>query len=174
MVLDFTDENSEFYLGSILAEIRTHLDALHSFLDNVTPDEFSANAMMQDAVLLRIMGIGRLLKKVTGTRAINDKFGLMTEFREVSWNDYKGMSDRIAHDYFELQLTYPWEIIHEDIPRLEDAINRTLARHPNVKKSFDIERGKIEYKNAEKKRNFLDMFRNGSFPGQTGNEDDQK
>lgn len=165
MVLDFEDENSEFYLGAILAEIRAHLDALHSFLDNVSPDEFSRNAMMQDAILLRIMGIGRLLKKVTGTTAVNDKFGLMAEFGEVSWSDYKGMSDRIAHDYFELQLTYPWEIIHEDIPRLDSAIERMLELYPNVKRSFEIELGKIKYKNAEKKRNFLDMFKDRNTDG---------
>lgn len=166
ITLDLEGENAEFFLGAILAEVSAHIEALHSFLDNIALEEFSANPMRQDAVLLRIMSIERLLKKTTPAKTINDKTGLMEDFKEIRWSDYKGMSDMFAHDYFEPQLTYPREIIHEDLPRLEAAINKILSLYPNAKESFDIEWGNIKYKNSVKQRKFLDIFKDGSKKGE--------
>ena len=42
---------------------------------------------------------------------------------EIPWKAVKGMRDRIAHGYFDINTDFVWDVVKNDLPALRDAIN---------------------------------------------------
>ena len=41
---------------------------------------------------------------------------------EIPWKAVKGMRDRIAHGYFDINTDFVWDVVKNDLPALRDAI----------------------------------------------------
>ena len=48
---------------------------------------------------------------------------LLTTRPEIPWKAVKGMRDRIAHGYFDINTDFVWDVVKNDLPALRDAIN---------------------------------------------------
>ena len=42
---------------------------------------------------------------------------------EIPWKAVKGMRDRIAHGYFDINTDFVWDVVKNDLPVLRDAID---------------------------------------------------
>ena len=42
---------------------------------------------------------------------------------EIPWKAVKGMRDRIAHGYFDINTDFVWDVVKNDLPKLRDAID---------------------------------------------------
>ena len=42
---------------------------------------------------------------------------------EIPWKAVKGMRDRIAHGYFDINTDFVWDVLKNDLPPLRDAID---------------------------------------------------
>jgi uncharacterized protein with HEPN domain len=80
-------------------------------------DEFLKNTMVQDAVVRNLAVVGEAAK------------GLSAEFRrarkEVDWQAIAGMRDRLIHGYFGINWKIVWNVVAEELPKLEDALTGT-------------------------------------------------
>ena len=67
--------------------------------------------MRQDAVIRQLEIVGEASRQ------------LSAEFRrrhdQVPWDEIVGMRNRIAHEYFDIDLDVIWEIVTHDIPTLK-------------------------------------------------------
>ena len=53
--------------------------------------------------------------------------GQLFAFRpEIPWKHVKGMRNFIAHGYFDINTDYVWDVIQNDLPPLQDAIDYLL------------------------------------------------
>lgn len=70
-----------------------------------------------DCMLLEAIG--------EGIKSVDDRTkGLLLVKRpEIPWKAVKGMRDRIAHGYFDINTELVWDAIKNDLPALSDAIN---------------------------------------------------
>jgi uncharacterized protein with HEPN domain len=74
---------------------------------------FLQDSRTQDAILAKLMAIGECVAKI-----IERYPDFVDEHSEVLWQDIKGMRNRIAHQYFELDADIVWETTQIMIPEL--------------------------------------------------------
>lgn len=99
------------------ADYVTHmLDAarmISSYTDGMSKDDFLLDTRTQQAVIFNIIIIGEAV-----TKLLKDHQELINQFYEVPWTSMKGMRNRIAHGYFDINLNTVWESAKENIPEL--------------------------------------------------------
>jgi len=84
-----------------------------SYLDEMSKDDFLTDTRTQQAVIFNIIVIGEAVSKL-----LKDHEELLKQFPEVPWASMKGMRNRIAHGYFEINLNTVWEAANGGIPEL--------------------------------------------------------
>ena len=74
---------------------------------------FQADRRTQQAVILNIVILGEAATKLL------EHHTLFTEqFPSVPWRSMKGMRNRVAHGYFDINLDVVWETVRTALPKL--------------------------------------------------------
>jgi len=111
--------------ASRLAEYLDHmLEAgrlSRSYIEGLGYEEFLADKRTQQAVIMNLVIIGE-----AATRLLKDHPDFLDAHPEVPWKSMKGMRNRIAHGYFEIDLGVVWETVQSALPEL-------LARLPAIR-----------------------------------------
>jgi len=79
----------------------------------MSKEDFIADTRTQQAVIFNIIIIGEAV-----TKLMKDHQALLNRFPEVPWTGMRGMRNRIAHGYFEINLNTVWESANGNIPDL--------------------------------------------------------
>ncbi len=108
-------------------EWRTRLDDMVQaaeralgYVQGLTHEQFAADRKTVDAVSYAIVVIGEAanaLKDVGPTLA-----------PEIPWTDIRGMRNKVAHEYFGVDVKVLWETVREDLPSLLTVLRAVLAR----------------------------------------------
>ena len=87
-----------------------------SGMDQIT---FEQDAKTLDAVIMKLLVIGELASKVLEEDAPFAKAN-----PNVPWLKMKGMRNRMAHGYFELDHEVVWDTVRNAVPELIEAQNK--------------------------------------------------
>lgn len=90
------------------------------YVQGLAYEQFAADPKTIDAVSYAIFVIGEAanaLKDVGPTLA-----------PELPWTDIRGMRNRVAHEYFGVDVKVLWETVREDLPSLVAALRSAIAR----------------------------------------------
>jgi len=83
------------------------------FVEGLAKDVFLADKRTQQAVIMSLIIIGEAATKVMGG---------YVEFTqahpEVPWRSMRGMRNRIAHGYFDINLDVVWDTVQAALPEL--------------------------------------------------------
>ncbi|MEJ5375056.1 MAG: DUF86 domain-containing protein [bacterium] len=94
------------YLLDMLIAAR---DALE-FSRDLTWEQFQESSLHQHAIAKALENIGEAARKISAeTRAAHP---------EIPWAQVIALRNRIAHDYFHLNLAGIWDIIQREVPEL--------------------------------------------------------
>lgn len=100
----------EAYLLDMMIAAR---DAV-SFVRGLSPEQFNASRLHQQAVTKAVETIGEAAGRVSEpTRAAHP---------QIPWREITGVRHRLVHDYFEIDLDKVWEIVQNDLPPLITAL----------------------------------------------------
>ncbi len=83
------------------------LEAAHqacSYVEGLSKEDFLADKRTQQAVILNVVIIGE-----AATKLLRDYRGFLDRYPEVPWTGMKGMCNRIAHGYFDINLDVVWD-----------------------------------------------------------------
>ena len=84
-----------------------------SFVEGLAKDGFLEDKRTQQAVILSLIIIGEAATKVM------DGYAEFTEAHpEVPWRSMRGMRNRIAHGYFDINLDVVWDTVKTALPAL--------------------------------------------------------
>ncbi len=84
-----------------------------SFVDGLNKDDFLEDKRTQKAVIMSLIIIGEAATKVM------DGYAEFTQAHlEVPWRSMRGMRNRIAHGYFDINLDVVWETVQTALPKL--------------------------------------------------------
>ncbi len=87
-------------------------------------DSFHDDEVMQDAVIANIMAIGECATKIM------ERFpSFVVEHPEIPLRDIKNMRNRIAHQYFQLDIETVWLTVDQMIPELLAQLQNARHRH---------------------------------------------
>ena len=99
-----------------LSHILESIEAINSYTENLTKEDFAENGQAQDAVVCRIQVIGEAVKNLPVT--------LRKKYNHIHWNKATGMRDVMAHDYFGIDKGIVWKTIKEDLPVFKKEIRK--------------------------------------------------
>ena len=92
-----------------------------SYVDEISKDDFLADPKTQDAVIMKLLVIGELAAQL-----LDEQAAVVGNYPEIPWHQMKGMRNRMAHGYFELDLDVVWETIQVAIPDLAAKLNSII------------------------------------------------
>lgn len=87
------------------------------YVEGISKDDFLADKRTQQAVILNIVIIGE-----AATKLLKDYNDFLDKHPDVPWRSMKGMRNRIAHGYFEIDLDVVWETVKTALPQLLDRL----------------------------------------------------
>lgn len=114
-----TDER----LADYLDHIRDAAQLARSYVENMSREEFLADTRTQQAVILNLFVIGE-----AATKLLNEYPEFAQQHSVIAWKAMKGMRNRIAHGYFDVDLEIVWETVGTSLPELLRQLS-SLASH---------------------------------------------
>ncbi|KQH73027.1 HepT-like ribonuclease domain-containing protein [Xylella fastidiosa subsp. sandyi] len=84
-----------------------------SFVEGLAKEDFLEDKRTQQAVIMSLIIIGEAVTKVM------DRYAEFTQVHDqVPWRSMRGMRNRIAHGYFEINLDVVWDTVQSALPEL--------------------------------------------------------
>lgn len=95
-----------------------------SYIQGMDRETFAQDKKTQQAVILNLILIGE-----EATKVLKDHEAFALANAHVPWRAMKGMRNRIAHGYFEINLDVVWETVLTALPALQEQLH--ALRPPN-------------------------------------------
>lgn len=96
-----------------------------SFIEGLDKSDFLADKRSQNAVVMSLVIIGEAATKIMDQHA-----DFAEAHSEIPWRSMRGMRNRIAHGYFEINLDTVWDTVQTALPEL-------LATLADVRQQLD-------------------------------------
>ncbi len=74
-----------------------------SYIEGISKEDFLADKRTQQAGVMNLIIIGE-----AATKLLKDHLAFLESHPEVPWRNMKGMRNRIAHGYFDINLEMVW------------------------------------------------------------------
>lgn len=104
-----SESDPRLLTGQMLEAARKPL----SYVEGADKDGFLADSRTQEAVALNLPVIGEAAAGLTRRHA-----GFVAQHQQLPWRQMQGMRNRIAHGYFDLDMTIVWETVRSALPEL--------------------------------------------------------
>jgi len=112
-------------LPDYLAHMQQAVTDARSFVEGMTKDDFLADKRTQQAVIMSLVVIGE-----AATKVMNGYAEFAQTHAQVPWLNMRGMRNRIAHGYFDINLDMVWDTVQLALPEL-------LRQLPAVREDAD-------------------------------------
>lgn len=83
------------------------------FVEGLSKEDFLTDKRTQQAVIMSLIVIGEAASKVMDGYA-----EFADQHRQVPWRSMRGMRNRIAHGYFDINLDVVWDTVQIALPDL--------------------------------------------------------
>lgn len=104
---------NENRLPDYLEHIRQAAIDACSFVEDQRKEDFFADRRTQQAVILSLLIIGE-----AATKLLQSHNDFLNQHPDVPWSSMKGMRNRLAHGYFDINLEVVWETVSTALPSL--------------------------------------------------------
>ena len=91
------------------------------FVEGMSRDEFLADKRTQQAVVMSLIVLGEAATKVM------DRYpDFANAHAQIPWRSMRGMRNRIAHGYFDIDLGVVWDTVQNALPGLLGSVQSLL------------------------------------------------
>jgi len=115
--------SAEHRLIDYLADISQAASDALVFVEGMSKTDFLDDKRTQQAVILNLLIIGEAATKIMENHA---DFSKVHDY--VPWRSMRGMRNRIAHGYFDIDLEVVWETTQISLTELVDVKNLPLVK----------------------------------------------
>lgn len=112
---------NESRLPDYLDHIRRAATDAYTFVEGLRKEDFLADKRTQQAVILSLLIIGE-----AATKLLQNYSDFLTRHPDVPWSSMKGMRNRLAHGYFDINLDVVWETVSNALPNLLERMPAVL------------------------------------------------
>jgi uncharacterized protein with HEPN domain len=84
------------------------------YVENTVKADFLNDRRTQQAVVLNLITIGE-----AASRIVSDHSDFAAAHSEIPWAQMRGMRNRMAHGYFDIDLNIVWDTLKSSLPELE-------------------------------------------------------
>ena len=103
------------YLSHILEAVRL----VRTYIEGMAKEDLLADRRTQQAVILNLITIGE-----AAARVVNEYPNFAAAHPEVPWAQMRGMRNRMAHGYFDINLDTVWDTVQTSLPDLEEKLRK--------------------------------------------------
>jgi len=101
-------------LPDYLDHMRQAIADARSFTEGMAQADFVLDKRTQQAVVMSLIVLGEAATKVM------DQYPAFAEqHKQIPWRSMRGMRNRIAHGYFDINLEVVWDTVQTALPALE-------------------------------------------------------
>lgn len=104
---------AEFRLPDYLDHIRCAALEACGYIEGMKKTDFLSDARTQRAVTMNLIMIGEATTKIMGHYP-----EFAAAHPEIDWRSMRGMRNRIAHGYFDIDVHVVWHTVHVILPEL--------------------------------------------------------
>lgn len=105
-------KNDAYYVNRIYDD----LVFIIQHMQDVDLKAFSANEILQDSMMFRLIQISE------NTRKLSDKY--REDHARIPWSAISGLRNRIVHDYGNVDFTVIYDTLKDDIPSLMEMMKK--------------------------------------------------
>ena len=84
-----------------------------AYIEGLAKEDFLADRRTQQAVTLNLIVLGEAATKLMDRHA-----ELIADYPQIEWQAMRGMRNRIAHGYYEIDLDVVWDTVTLGLPEL--------------------------------------------------------
>jgi uncharacterized protein with HEPN domain len=103
-------------LGDYLDQMLTAANDARRFVDGMSKEDFLADKRTQQAVVMSLVIIGE-----AAARIMDKHSEFIADHPEIPWRGMRGMRNRVAHGYFDVNLDVVWDTTQTALPDLADS-----------------------------------------------------
>ena len=101
----------------LLEHMREAVGQSLTYVEGLDKDDFLSDKRTQQAVILNLIILGEAATKLM------DRYpDVAASYPLVEWRSMRGMRNRIAHGYYEIDLDVVWETATSALPELVDKL----------------------------------------------------
>ncbi len=101
-----------------LTDILEAIERIENYLKDLSFEEFTQNKLVIDAVVRNFEIIGEATKQVPED--------VKAENGQIQWRQMAGMRDKLAHEYFGVNIEILWKTAKNRLPALKPLIKALL------------------------------------------------
>lgn len=109
---------TEDRLPDYLSHMRQAVSDALGFVQDMPKEAFLADRRTQQAVVMSLVVLGE-----ADTKVMDRCPTFAATHPEVPWRNMRGMRNRIAHGYFEIDLDVVWDTVQTAWPTLRDQLS---------------------------------------------------
>lgn len=100
-------------LRTYLEHVQDAAEQACAYVEGLDEVAFRADKRTQQAVIMNLIILGE-----AATQLLKGHSAFLSRYPEVPWTSMKGMRNRMAHGYFEINLAVVWETVRTALPSL--------------------------------------------------------
>jgi len=105
-------------LPDYLNHMRQAIADAQSFTEGMAQADFMEDKRTQQAVVMSLIVLGEAATKVM------DQYPAFAEqHKQIPWRSMRGMRNRIAHGYFDINLEVVWDTLQAALPALNSQLD---------------------------------------------------
>lgn len=104
-------------LGDYLEHMLEAVGLACSYVEGMAKEDFLDDKRTQQAVVLNLIIVGEVATKI-----MTEHKDFATQNSDVPWASMKGMRNRIAHGYYDINLDTVWETVQTALPELQERL----------------------------------------------------
>lgn len=112
-----TAKQRHLALDDYLGHIEEAATLANGYVRNMSKDTFLTDRKTQQAVIYNILIIGE-----AATQLINEYPEFVAAHPDIPWREMRGIRNRMAHGYFELNLDIIWDTVTTYLDKLSHQI----------------------------------------------------
>ncbi len=105
--------------GDYIEDIYNSIEAIERYVKGYAFEDFEKDDKTHNAVIRMLEVIGEAGNKISDE--------IKEKYFEAQWDKIRGMRNRIAHEYFGLDLNIVWDVISDDLSSLKAVIKKILS-----------------------------------------------
>lgn len=88
-----------------------------SYVEGYSLVDFLEDKRTQQAVILNLLHLGE-----AANRLMIESENIALRYSQIPWNQMRGMRNRLAHGYFDINLDVVWSTLQQALPPLRDQL----------------------------------------------------
>jgi uncharacterized protein with HEPN domain len=101
-------------LVDYLEHMRQAIADAQSFTEGMAQADFEQDKRTQQAVVMSLIVLGE-----AATKVMDQHPAFAEQHKQIPWRSMRGMRNRIAHGYFDINLEVVWDTVQTALPALK-------------------------------------------------------